>query len=86
MKSPTRKILSAYLYEVVPNCFVGHVNYKFSEELLKFFRTAKSPEYGLMIVSSNASIEGFDVHYINCKSMIVDYDGLKFFQSCHTAL
>lgn len=81
LKSQSRKILSSFLYEIHRGFFVGKVNYKFSQDFIKYINGCKLPEKAIVIIENKVTYEGFDIYYINCKSKVVNMDGNIFFES-----
>jgi hypothetical protein len=81
IKSKTRLVLTAYFYEVQVNIFVGVINFKLAEDILKFLREKVcGREQAILIREDKSTVERFNIQYINCSERYIDFDGVKFFK------
>jgi CRISPR/Cas system-associated endoribonuclease Cas2 len=74
-------ILSAYLYEVQHNIFVGDINHKLLQEYLKSFKLVTDKESLVVIYNDKKRSEQFSIKYFNCPSNETDLDGTWFFKA-----
>lgn len=81
IKSRTRCVLTAYFYEVQTNIFVGILNFKLYQDILKDLQErVRGKEQALVMRGDKNTARGFSIEYINCFDPRIDFDGIEFFR------
>jgi len=82
LKGRTRRLLSAYNYEVAQGVFVGAYHAGLYCRVLKWLRqNVKTPQRVFVVRRNSQVLEGFSEEYINWESMALDREGLKLYKT-----
>lgn len=75
-----RGVLQIWLVEVKPNVFVGDINKKIQERVLKFIRPYLNEDTDIMVIHSGLTknIQGYNIEYVcNKEQRIEILNGLQ---------
>lgn len=82
LKSRTRRLLSAYSYEIASGVFISSYHAGLYVRIIKWLEKNVDGRQKVLVVRRDPLIaEGFSEKYINWESMALDVDGLKLYKT-----